>query len=151
MRRLVEVALTNGATISAAFKSREASVASQRVAARLIRYVHVCNHDPGHPLLRLLHDWHPSCSSNGLCTVRCAALSDVQAVATASGDKTLRLWSLVDGSCLRTLEGHTASVLRCSFLTSGTQARHYLILPTSLSQPWPECCFRILAQDQCEP
>ena len=44
-----------------------------------------------------------------------------QAVATASGDKTLRLWALADGSCLRTFEGHTASVLRLNFLSAGTQ------------------------------
>ena len=44
-----------------------------------------------------------------------------QAVATASGDKTLRLWALADGTCLKTFEGHTASVLRLSFLSAGTQ------------------------------
>lgn len=61
-----------------------------------------------------------------------------QAVATASGDKTLRLWSLAEGSCLRTLEGHTASVLRCSFLTSGTQVCRAATPPTifSLSACW---------------
>ena len=48
-----------------------------------------------------------------------------QAVATASGDKTLRLWALADGSCLKTFEGHTASVLRLNFLSAGTQARSY--------------------------
>lgn len=45
----------------------------------------------------------------------------LQAVATASGDKTVRLWSLADGACLRTFEGHTASALRCCFLSAGTQ------------------------------
>lgn len=44
-----------------------------------------------------------------------------QAVATASGDKTLRLWALADGTCLKTFEGHTASVLRLNFLSAGTQ------------------------------
>ena len=44
-----------------------------------------------------------------------------QVVATASGDKSLKLWALADGSCLRTFEGHTASVLRLAFLSSGTQ------------------------------
>lgn len=42
-------------------------------------------------------------------------------IVTASGDKTVRLWSLKDGSCLKTFEGHTASVLRVSFLSVGTQ------------------------------
>lgn len=46
-----------------------------------------------------------------------------QAVATASGDATVRLWALADGACLRTFEGHTASVLRVAFLSAGTQAR----------------------------
>ena len=39
----------------------------------------------------------------------------------AAGDKTLRLWALGDGSCLKTFEGHTASVLRLNFLSAGTQ------------------------------
>ncbi|KAL8874678.1 MAG: hypothetical protein Q9174_000018 [Haloplaca sp. 1 TL-2023] len=33
-------------------------------------------------------------------------------VLTGSGDKTVKLWSLTDYSCLRTLEGHTNSVLK---------------------------------------
>lgn len=38
-----------------------------------------------------------------------------------AADKTVRLWSLADGSCLRTFEGHMASVLRLDFLSAGTQ------------------------------
>lgn len=30
----------------------------------------------------------------------------------------------MDGSCLRTFEGHTASALRVVFLSGGTQVRH---------------------------
>ena len=45
----------------------------------------------------------------------------MQVLATASGDKTVRLWSLADGACLRTFEGHSASALRCCFLSAGTQ------------------------------
>lgn len=41
-------------------------------------------------------------------------------VLTASGDKTIKMWTL-DGSCLKTFEGHTSSVLRASFITRGTQ------------------------------
>ncbi|XP_057532002.1 protein TORMOZ EMBRYO DEFECTIVE isoform X1 [Amaranthus tricolor] len=41
-------------------------------------------------------------------------------VLTASGDKTIKMWTL-DGSCLKTFEGHTSSVLRASFVTRGTQ------------------------------
>ncbi|KAL8999307.1 MAG: hypothetical protein Q9169_001852 [Polycauliona sp. 2 TL-2023] len=33
-------------------------------------------------------------------------------VLTGSGDKTVKIWSLTDYSCLRTLEGHTNSVLK---------------------------------------
>ena len=33
-------------------------------------------------------------------------------ILTASGDKALKIWSLADYSCLRTLEGHTNSVLK---------------------------------------
>lgn len=44
-----------------------------------------------------------------------------QFVITASGDKTIKIWAISDGSCLKTFEGHTSSVLRASFLTRGTQ------------------------------
>lgn len=44
-----------------------------------------------------------------------------QCVITASGDKTIKIWAISDGSCLKTFEGHTSSVLRASFLTRGTQ------------------------------
>ncbi len=37
-------------------------------------------------------------------------------VLTGSGDKTLKIWSLNDYSCLRTLEGHTNSVLKVLWL-----------------------------------
>ncbi len=53
----------------------------------------------------------------------------MQAVATASGDKSVRLWGLADGACLRTFEGHTASALRCCFLSAGTQARAFPNFP----------------------
>lgn len=44
-----------------------------------------------------------------------------QAVITASADKTIKMWSISDGLCLKTFEGHTSSVLRASFLTRGAQ------------------------------
>ena len=44
-----------------------------------------------------------------------------QCVMTASGDKTVKIWAISDGSCLKTFEGHTSSVLRASFITDGTQ------------------------------
>ncbi|KAF7574738.1 WD40 repeat protein [Pyrenophora tritici-repentis] len=37
-------------------------------------------------------------------------------IATGSGDKTVKVWSLADYSCLLTLEGHSNSVLKLSWL-----------------------------------
>lgn len=39
-------------------------------------------------------------------------------VLTGSGDKTIKIWSLNDYSCLRTLEGHTNSVLKIVWIPS---------------------------------
>ena len=44
-----------------------------------------------------------------------------RAFATASGDRTIKLWSLNDFSCVKTFEGHTNSVLRVDFLVAGMQ------------------------------
>jgi U3 small nucleolar RNA-associated protein 13 len=43
-------------------------------------------------------------------------------VLTGSGDKTVKIWSLVDYSCLMTLEGHTNSVLKVVWLPALTGA-----------------------------
>ena len=40
-------------------------------------------------------------------------------LASASGDGTVRLWSLADYVCLRTFEGHSSSVIRVKFLPGG--------------------------------
>ncbi|PWW75760.1 WD40 repeat-like protein [Tuber magnatum] len=42
-------------------------------------------------------------------------------VVTGSGDRTVKLWSLTDYSCLKTFEGHTNSVLKTVWLTGGLQ------------------------------
>lgn len=42
-------------------------------------------------------------------------------LATGSGDKTVKIWSLDDFSCLKTFEGHTNSVLRVDFVNMGMQ------------------------------
>ncbi|KAF8167340.1 WD40 repeat-like protein [Crassisporium funariophilum] len=55
----------------------------------------------------------------GVWTVRFGRAERV--LATGSGDKTVKLWSLDDYSCLRTFEGHTNSVLRVDFLNAGLQ------------------------------
>ena len=44
-----------------------------------------------------------------------------QCVITASGDKTIKIWAISDGSCLKTFEGHTSSVFKVQFLTRGAQ------------------------------
>lgn len=43
-------------------------------------------------------------------------------VLTGSGDKTVRIWSLTDYSCLRTFEGHVNSVLKVVWLPSPKQS-----------------------------
>ncbi len=46
-------------------------------------------------------------------------------VATASDDKTLKLWDPSSGRCVRTLEGHTHYVLCCDFNACGNMlVRH---------------------------
>lgn len=49
-------------------------------------------------------------------------------VLTGSGDKTIKIWSLSDYSCLRTFEGHTNSVLKVAWLNipkaDGPSKRH---------------------------
>jgi len=55
----------------------------------------------------------------GVWTVRFGRAERV--LATGSGDKTVKLWSLDDYSCLKTFEGHTNSVLRVDFLNAGMQ------------------------------
>ena len=42
-------------------------------------------------------------------------------LATGSGDKTVKMWSLDDFSCVKTFEGHTDSVLRVDFINAGKQ------------------------------
>lgn len=43
-------------------------------------------------------------------------------VLTGSGDKTVKIWNLTDYSCIRTLEGHTNSVLKVLWLSSAAVA-----------------------------
>ena len=55
----------------------------------------------------------------GVWTVRFCRTNRVGA--TGSGDKTARIWSLDDHSCVKTFEGHTNSVLRVDFINVGLQ------------------------------
>lgn len=38
-----------------------------------------------------------------------------------AADRTVRLWSVTTMACLKTFEGHTASVLRVAFVRAGMQ------------------------------
>ncbi len=42
-------------------------------------------------------------------------------IATCSGDKSIKLWSLGDFSCVRTFQGHSSGTLRVRFLSAGLQ------------------------------
>jgi len=54
--------------------------------------------------------------------VWCVSFSPVdKAVASGGGDASVKIWSVSDFSCLRTLEGHSSSVLRILWLSSGLQ------------------------------
>ena len=55
----------------------------------------------------------------GVWTVRFGRTE--QLLATGSGDKTVKLWSLDDFTCVKTFEGHTNSVLRVDFINAGMQ------------------------------
>ncbi|KAI0348291.1 U3 small nucleolar RNA-associated protein [Trametopsis cervina] len=55
----------------------------------------------------------------GVWTVRFGRTERV--LATGSGDKTVKLWSLDDYTCVKTFEGHTNSVLRVDFINAGMQ------------------------------
>jgi U3 small nucleolar RNA-associated protein 13 len=40
---------------------------------------------------------------------------------SGSGDSTVKIWNLVDGECLYTLQGHVNSVLKVSFICESLQ------------------------------
>ena len=69
----------------------------------------------------------------GVWTVQFSPID--QCVLTGSGDATIRLWALTDGSCLKTFEGHSASVLRASFITFGTQVAYPHLLGNHNHRP----------------
>eukprot|EP00057_Strongylocentrotus_purpuratus_P013737 XP_011668211.1 PREDICTED: transducin beta-like protein 3 [Strongylocentrotus purpuratus] len=53
-----------------------------------------------------------------------------QALATSSADGSIKIWALSDFSCVKTFEGHDASVLKVIFLTRGMQllSRYDIVL-----------------------
>lgn len=56
-------------------------------------------------------------------------------VLTGSGDKTVKIWSLNDYSCLRTLEGHTNSVLKVLWLPTTSPSSASNAPPSSKRPP----------------
>lgn len=42
-------------------------------------------------------------------------------LASASGDLTIKIWNLVDGSCINTLEGHNSSILKVNWICFGLE------------------------------
>lgn len=42
-------------------------------------------------------------------------------LASASGDKTVKVWNLVDGSCIHTFEGHENAVLKVDWICYGLE------------------------------
>ncbi|CCX31824.1 WD40-repeat-containing domain protein [Pyronema domesticum] len=50
-----------------------------------------------------------------------AGMKGGRMVVTGSTDKTVKLWSLVDYSCLKTFEGHTNSIQRALWISGGLQ------------------------------
>lgn len=51
------------------------------------------------------------CHSSSLYLVVSCLEFDKQKVISGSGDKTLRIWSIKTGSCLKVLKGHTEDVV----------------------------------------
>ena len=57
------------------------------------------------------------------------AFSPVEkAIATASGDHTLKLWSIESGTCLKSFQGHSAAVLRLLYISGGLQVGTLLLM-----------------------
>ena len=49
-------------------------------------------------------------------------------IVTGSGDKTIKVWSLLDFSCKKTLEGHTNSVQRVKFSIENILNYYHVVL-----------------------
>lgn len=58
-----------------------------------------------------------------LTAVRCAMCVVLRAgsLGTHSGDAAIKIWDIKSCMCLKTFDGHDASVLRLAFCTTGTQ------------------------------
>jgi len=42
-------------------------------------------------------------------------------LASASGDNTVKVWNLTDGTCMKTLEGHLSPVLKVEWICYGLE------------------------------
>ncbi|KAG8925792.1 U3 small nucleolar RNA-associated protein 13 [Tulasnella sp. 418] len=104
-------------TLDVSPNDRLLATGSQDKTAKIfeIDYVMTASGARGH--LKLIGTLHGH--KRGVWNVRFSRHDRV--IASASGDKTIKLWNLDDYSCLKTFEGHTNSVLRVEFLNRGIQ------------------------------
>eukprot|EP01045_Picozoa_sp_COSAG04_P040411 COSAG04_NODE_11794_length_688_cov_1.033956_1_plen_79_part_00 len=78
-------------------------------------------------------------------------------MATASGDAAVKIWSVTDYTCLKTFDGHDASVLKVCFCSAGMQLLSTGKLPTitnsdiifTLSSWFRELTLLVLAARRC--
>ena len=80
--------------------------------------------------------------------IACAFNADASLLATASDDRTARIWNVATSTCVHVLSGHEMRVNSCTFSPDGVALNHFLVLglliiinivcwdPESLREPW---------------